>query len=90
MTLKFLNGNITSDYVKELTWDFIIENQIATESELQLVTNINGYNIKSLNDVIYCNTGYHDIGQLYACEKDNFYFCEDIIENIENYNFNLG
>ena len=39
----------TSDQEKEDTWDFILENEIATESELQLVTNINGYNLQALN-----------------------------------------
>lgn len=44
-------------------WDEIINNDIATESELQLITGINGYNEKSLNDVIYYKTGYNDIEQ---------------------------
>lgn len=45
-------------------WDEIINNGIATEEELQLVTGINGYNEESLNDVIYVRTGYHDLEQL--------------------------
>lgn len=45
------------------TWQKIIDYMIATEDELQLVTNINGYNMEALNDVIYCRTGYHDIEQ---------------------------
>ena len=48
---------------KSRIWDAIIENGIATEEELQLVTNINGYNEESLNDVIYARTGYRDIEQ---------------------------
>jgi hypothetical protein len=44
-------------------WDFIIDNSIATESELQLVTNINGYNKESLNAIIYAKTGYRSIKQ---------------------------
>lgn len=54
----------------ELTavWDSIINYGIATDEELQLVTSINGYNIESLNNVIYCRTGYHDIEQFEECE----------------------
>ena len=38
----------------------IIENGIATEGEIQLVTDINGYGIEQLNDIIYARTGYVD------------------------------
>lgn len=48
----------------EEIWDEIIEVGIVTESELQLITSINGYNIDTLNDVIYARTGYRDIEQL--------------------------
>ena len=89
-TTKFLNGEITYDYAKDLTWDFILENQIASEDALHLVTNINGYNMETLNDVLYSNTGYHDIKQLWDCEKENFYFSDDIVENIESPYFNEG
>ena len=44
-------------------WDLIILYGIATQEELILITSINGYNIKALNDVIYARTGYHDIEQ---------------------------
>lgn len=49
-------------------WDYIIDFKIATEEELQLITHINGYNIESLNDVIYCRTTYHDMEQYLECE----------------------
>ena len=45
-------------------WDLLIEYGIATQEELELVTCINGYNIDTLNDVIYARTGYRDIEQL--------------------------
>ena len=53
---------------KTKVWDYIIENQIATEEELKLVTCINGYNEEALNAVIYARTGYHDMEQLKECE----------------------
>ena len=49
-------------------WNYIIETEIATEKELQLITNINGYNLESLNSVIYTRTGYHNLEQLKNCE----------------------
>ena len=48
----------------EDVWGLLVDMGIATDEELQLVTSINGYNIDTLNDVIYVRTGYHDIEQL--------------------------
>lgn len=48
----------------EYVWKLLVDMEIATDEELQLVTSINGYNIDTLNDVIYVRTGYHDIEQL--------------------------
>ena len=45
-------------------WNYILDNEIATEDELILVTNINGFNVDTLNDVLYSKTGYNDIEQL--------------------------
>ena len=45
-------------------WDYLIDNEIATEEELKLVTNINGYSVNTLNDVLYSRTGYNYIEQL--------------------------
>ena len=49
-------------------WDYIQETGIATEEELQLVTNINGYNEESLNSIIYARTGYRSVEQIEDCE----------------------
>lgn len=48
----------------ENLWCYLIDNGIATEEELQLVTSINGYNEISLNDVLHVRTGYRNISQL--------------------------
>jgi hypothetical protein len=52
------------DETSDETFDEIIERGIATESEVQLVTCINGYNLETLNDIIYARTGYRDLEQL--------------------------
>ena len=44
-------------------WDFILENKIASEETLQVVTNINGYSEEALSDLLYAVTGYHSIEQ---------------------------
>lgn len=44
-------------------WDYMVEQSIATDDELKLVTSINGMNIDTLNDVLYVRTGYRDIEQ---------------------------
>ena len=48
--------------IKEI-WEAIVEYGIATDEELGLVTNICGYNVDTLNAVIYARIGYRDIQQ---------------------------
>lgn len=66
--------------IENLIYDFIRDNEIATEDEISLVTNINGWSEESLNDIIHCRTEYHDIPQLYSCEPENYYFSEELLE----------
>ena len=66
--------------IENLLYDFIRDNEIATESEIELVTNINGYSEETLNDIIHCRTEYHDVPQLYACEPENYYFSDELLE----------
>ena len=54
----------------ESRWDYLVDTGIATEKELQLITNINGYNMESLNDVIYVKTGYRTAEQLQEEETE--------------------
>jgi len=41
-------------------WDWLVDNEIATEDELILVTDINGFKMGTLIDVLYARTGYSD------------------------------
>lgn len=43
---------------------FLEEEGIATGEEIDLVTKINGYNLETINDIIYVRTGYRDYEQL--------------------------
>jgi hypothetical protein len=49
--------------------DFIVDRQIATKEELQLVTDINGYNNKTLNQVLFARTGYRSIELMKEAEE---------------------
>lgn len=48
--------------IEEL-YRYIIDNNIATEEELNLIIDIFGYNEEVLNNVLYAKTGYRDIEQ---------------------------
>ena len=65
--------NLTNDdkQYNEL-WDLIIDNNIATEDELNLISYINGWNIETLNDVLYVRTGYRDARQYKECELNEY------------------
>lgn len=53
---------------------FIYDNSLATEDEVRLVCQINGWSTDTLNKIINCRTEYQDIDQIRACEPDNFCF----------------
>lgn len=45
-------------------YQYLIDNQIATEEEVDLVTTINGYNTEAMNDILYVRTGYRSVDQI--------------------------
>lgn len=51
---------------KSELFERIINDGIATESEVNLVADIAGYSVEILNQIIYVRTGYRDIEQ---CEE---------------------
>ena len=42
-------------------YDKLIELNIATEEEINLVCCISGYTIDTLNDILYARTGYREL-----------------------------
>tara|TARA_R100000773_G_C4138866_1_gene66239 strand:- start:25 stop:210 length:186 start_codon:yes stop_codon:yes gene_type:complete len=44
----------------EILHDSMIDLGIATEKEIRLVTSINGYNLETLNSILYSRTGYRN------------------------------
>lgn len=72
--------------LENLIFDFIVENEIATEQEITLVTKINGWSVETLNSIIYCRTGYHDAKQCMDCENEIYFMT---IGLAKYYNLNI-
>ena len=43
---------------------YLVDNNLFTEDELNLVTCINGYTLETLNGCIYARYGYHSLEQM--------------------------
>ena len=52
-----------NDTATASAWDKLIELYGVSEETLQVVTNINGYSLETLQDVLYSVTGYRDFEQ---------------------------
>ena len=50
-------------------WDALVEGNLFTEPELQLLTDINGASIETLNDAIYSRYGYRSYEQMLGEEE---------------------
>ena len=49
-------------------WDYLLECEIATQEEINLVTAINGTNLDSFESILYARTGYRSLEQILGCE----------------------
>lgn len=47
-----------------VVWDELLERDLFTNDELQLLTNINGFNIETLNEAIFARYGFRDLQQM--------------------------
>lgn len=57
----------------EQYYNYLLEYEIVSEETLNVVTSINGYNEKTLDDVLYVKTGYRDIEQYLEYEDRETY-----------------
>lgn len=55
----------------ETLWDYLLDNNIASEETLKVITSINGYNTETLEDVLYATTGYRNLEQLQGEESND-------------------
>ena len=68
--------------IEAMLWDFIVDNNIATEDEVGLVSDINGLNEDTMTDIIYAKTGLRSYEQ---CKDEGYsgtdeldsYYCLD-------------
>lgn len=44
-------------------YDTMLELELCTFEEIELVTSINGHNEQAINDIVYVRTGYNDLDQ---------------------------
>lgn len=63
--------------IEAMLWDFIVDNNIATEEEVRLVSDINGWNEETMTDIIYARTGLRSYEQC----KDEGYFGTDELDS---------
>ena len=45
-------------------WDYLLDGGLASEETLKIITAINGYNLDTLEDVLYATTGYRSLDQI--------------------------
>lgn len=45
-------------------YDELLERDLFTKGELQLITNMCGYNVETLNDALFARYGYRDLKQM--------------------------
>ena len=64
-----LNIQIMPQTVVNSLFDYIIDNGIATDSEVRLVVDINGYSEETMKDIIFARTGNRSYEQ---CVADGF------------------
>ena len=48
----------------DLVYNYFIDVEMFTYEELNLITNINGYNLETLNDCLFSRFGYRDLEQM--------------------------
>ena len=75
----------TLDEQRDWLYDNLIELQIATEDEIDLVSNINGFSLETMEDILYAKTGLRDIEQLCDDLEIDNPFAEEEDEEEEDY-----
>ena len=55
--------------IEAMLLDFIVDNNIATDDEVRLVSDINGWNEETMTDIIYARTGLRSYEQ---CKDEGY------------------
>ena len=76
--------------IEAMLLDFIVDNNIATENEVRLVSDINGWNEETMTDIIYTRTGLRSYEQCMSegytgtDELDSYYCLDEEEDNYED------
>ena len=54
-------------------YNYLINYELVSNETLDIITSINGYNEETLDDVLYCVSGYRDIEQYLEYEDKETY-----------------
>ena len=57
----------------EQYYSYLIDYELVSGETLDIITSINGYNEETLDDVLYCVSGYRDIEQYLEYEDIDTY-----------------
>lgn len=57
----------------EQYYNYLCESGLTSAETLDIITSINGYNEDTLNDILYCVSGYRDIEQYLLYEDKETY-----------------
>lgn len=63
--------------IESMLYDFIVDNNISTEEEVNLVTDINGWSEESTTDIIFARTGNRSYEQ---CKDDGYEGTDELDE----------
>lgn len=66
-------------------YNFIINNSIATDKEICLVTDICGYSVETLNSIIFARTEYKSMEQCIECEPGNYIYDSEDAPGYDDY-----
>jgi hypothetical protein len=53
-----------------LVYEHLIDQELFTQEELDLATNLNGFNMETLNDCLYVRFGYRSLEQMLDEDPD--------------------
>jgi len=63
-TIEIINNdynNATSEEKKDIYYNALIDNHLATAESIDLVLMINGSSLETYKEILYCLTGYEEI-----------------------------
>lgn len=64
--------------IESMLSDFIEQNNIATDEEIRLVSDINGWSEETMLDIIWARTGYRNVKQ---CVADYYEADDELLEH---------